>query len=106
MFIEIAQQTKARGNQKQFNYSKLTNEIFPSGNEGHSVRLADVTEKESGESTSEGVLIDLVAPGETKSLLIPVASTGEHGRSNSLLDEPIDAVEEGIICLRSNNMKN
>jgi len=45
-------------------------------------------------SSAEGVLIDLVAPAEVTSSVLPVQSSGSM-QINSLLDEPIDAVEQG-----------
>ncbi|KAJ9589589.1 hypothetical protein L9F63_017174 [Diploptera punctata] len=92
---KIAQQARGRSNQKQFNYSKLTNEIIPNSNEGHNISRAETTtQKESNEGAAEGVLIDLVASGDTRSMLTN-ATSEERGRTNSILDEPIDAVEEG-----------
>jgi hypothetical protein len=45
-------------------------------------------------SLTEGVLIDFVAPAETSSSVLPV-TTSENMHRNSIMDEPIDVVEEG-----------
>ncbi|PSN56691.1 hypothetical protein C0J52_00002 [Blattella germanica] len=100
---KIAQQARGRNTQKQFNYSKLTNEMFSSGCDGPGVSKQSeptagpsATEKnDAGTGTAEGVLIDLVAPVDSRSPLLPVAASSGNGRVNSLLDEPIDALEEG-----------
>ncbi|XP_069685930.1 activated Cdc42 kinase Ack [Periplaneta americana] len=97
---KIAQQAKERGNQKQFNYSKLTNEAPHTGSDGlqptqtdTSARVAGVKEIKNNASSTEGVLIDLVAPVESKPSVLAV-SISESNQTNSILDEPIDAVEE------------
>lgn len=57
--------------------------------------LAAVTnETKSKTSLAEGVLIDFVAPVEAKSSVLSV-STSENTHRNSIMDEPIDVVEEG-----------
>jgi len=43
-------------------------------------------------------LIDLVAPVEITSSVLSV-STSENTHTNSIMDEPIDAVEEGMLVL-------
>jgi len=45
-------------------------------------------------SSTEGVLIDLVAPVEGTSSVLPVHSS-DSTQINSIMDEPIDAVEQG-----------
>jgi hypothetical protein len=56
--------------------------------------------KETNDRTSsaEGVLIDLVTPVEVTSSVFSV-STSESTNTNSILDKPIDAAEEGKIIL-------
>ena len=97
--VEISQQARVRGNQKQFNYSKLTDESPGSVADGHKASQAEPTaagiNKTQGKmSSAEGVLIDLVAPVEVTTSVLPVQSSGRT-QINSILDEPIDAVEEG-----------
>jgi hypothetical protein len=102
--LEIAQQARARSNQKQFNYSKLTDESPHSVADGLKHLQTEVAPggtKETKDKTSsaEGVLIDLVTPVEVTSSVLSV-STSERTRTNSILDEPIDAPEEGrLFCI-------
>jgi hypothetical protein len=56
---------------------------------------ASVTnETKSKTNLAEGVLIDFVAPVEAKSSVLSI-STSDHTHRNSIMDEPIDVVEEG-----------
>jgi hypothetical protein len=100
---EIAQQARVRGNQKQFNYSKLTDESPGSVADRHKASQAEPTatgnNKTQGKmSSAEEVLIDLVAPLEVTSSVLPVCSSGGM-QINSIMDEPIDVVEQGKLAV-------
>jgi hypothetical protein len=49
-------------------------------------------------SSAEGVLIDLVTPVEVTSSVLSV-SASESTCTNSIMDEPINAAEEGKLIL-------
>jgi hypothetical protein len=53
---------------------------------------AATTETRGKTSLAEGVLIDLVAPAEAASSVLPVPSS-ENVHRNSIMDEPIDVAE-------------
>jgi hypothetical protein len=55
---------------------------------------AVTSETKSKTNLAEGVLIDFVAPMEAKSSVLSV-SASENTHRNSILDEPIDVIEEG-----------
>lgn len=62
-------------------------------------RLTALTnETKSKTSLAEGVLIDFVAPVEATSSVLSV-STSENTHRNSIMDEPIDVIEEGELIL-------
>ncbi|KDR13827.1 activated CDC42 kinase 1 isoform X2 [Zootermopsis nevadensis] len=94
----LAHQARGRSNQKQFNYSKLTDETPHSVADGLKFMQAEAaaggTKEAKGETSSlEGVLIDLVTPVEVP-VLVRSVSTSESTNTNSIMDEPIDAAEE------------
>jgi hypothetical protein len=49
-------------------------------------------------SSAEEVLIDLVAPVEVTSSVLPVCSSGSMP-INSIMDEPIEVVEQGKLAV-------
>jgi hypothetical protein len=59
---------------------------------------AGMNATKSKTSLTEGVLIDFVAPVEVTSSVLSV-STSENTHRNSIMDEPIDVVEEGKLIL-------
>ncbi|XP_023723093.1 uncharacterized protein LOC111872982 isoform X4 [Cryptotermes secundus] len=95
---KISQEARGRSNQKQFNYSKLTDESSQNFGDGRKVTCTETltavtNETKSKTSLTEGVLIDFVAPVEIKSSALSI-STSENTYRNSIMDEPIDVIEE------------
>lgn len=103
LIIEIAQQARVRSNHKQFSYSKLTDEspgsVADTCKASQAERSAAGTnEARDKTSSAEAVLIDLVAPVGVMSSVLPVSSSDSR-QTNSIMDEPIDAVEQGKLIV-------
>lgn len=60
--------------------------------------MAGTNETQGKMSSAEGVLIDLIVPVEAASSVLPVHSSGST-QINSIMDEPIDAVEQGTLVV-------